>query len=265
VGGVYFALITQASALCFATLLISQQPLTGGFNGLTDFQTFFGFDLAAAGTIRALNWFTWLLVVAAFTSVRWLLASRFGKLLRATRDGENRIRFLGYDPAPYKVVAFTVSAILAGIAGALFTLHSGVISPALVGVVPSIEMVIWVAIGGRQSLWGAIAGTLLVNFARDKISSEFPDFWLYALGLSLCSCRDILAERHCRIDVRRMDAVKPSEAACDTARSVSAETGRLNDASQLSHFGRAAAAFGGRWCHRGFRRVQGAECVQSNP
>ena len=184
VGGVYFALITQASALCFSTLLISQQPFTGGFNGLTDFQTFFGFDLAAVGTLRAMYWITLILVVAAFAGVRWLLASRFGKLLRATRDGENRIRFLGYDPAPYKVIAFTVSAILAGIAGALFTLHSGVISPALVGVVPSIEMVIWVAIGGRQSLWGAIAGTLLVNFARDKISSAFPEFWLYALGVA---------------------------------------------------------------------------------
>lgn len=184
VGGVYFALITQASALAFATLLISQQGLTGGFNGLTDFQTFFGFDLASVGTLRVLYWITLILVVAAFAGVRWLLASRFGKLLRATRDGENRIRFLGYDPTPYKVVAFTVSAVLAGVAGALFTLHAGVISPALVGVVPSIEMVIWVAIGGRQSLWGAIAGTLLVNFARDEISSAFPDFWLYALGLA---------------------------------------------------------------------------------
>lgn len=187
VGGVYFALITQALALAFATLLISQQGMTGGFNGLTDFQTFFGFDLAAVGTIRALYWITVIAVVAAYAGVRWLLASRFCKLLRATRDGENRIRFLGYDPSPYKVVAFTVSAVLAGIAGALFTLHAGVISPALVGVVPSIEMVIWVAIGGRQSLWGAVAGTLLVNFARDEISSAFPDFWLYALGLALCS------------------------------------------------------------------------------
>ena len=115
--------------------------------------------------------------------MKWLLATRYGKLLRATKDGENRVRFLGFDPAPYKIAAFTISAILAGIAGALFTLHAGVISPALVGVVPSIEMVIWVAIGGRKSLWGAVAGVLLVNFAKDEISSALPNLWLYALGL----------------------------------------------------------------------------------
>jgi urea transport system permease protein len=152
IGGVYFALITQALALAFATLLISQQAYTGGFNGL------------------------------ALIAGKLLLDSRFGKLLRATRDGANRVRFMGYDPAPYKVIAFTVAAIMAGLSGALFTLHSGVISPALVGVVPSIEMVIWAAIGGRTSLIGALAGALLVNFAKDKISTVLPEFWLYALG-----------------------------------------------------------------------------------
>jgi urea transport system permease protein len=182
IAGVYFALITQALALAFATLLISQQPSTGGFNGLTDYQTLLGFDLAAPATVHALYWLTLALLVSAYAGVSWLLRSRYGKLLRATRDGENRVRFLGYDPTPYKVVAFTGSAILAGIGGALFTLHAGVISPALVGVVPSIEMVVWVAVGGRNSLWGAIAGTLLVNFAKDEISSAFPNAWLYLLG-----------------------------------------------------------------------------------
>ncbi|MDI7775653.1 urea ABC transporter permease subunit UrtC [Asticcacaulis sp. EMRT-3] len=183
IGGVYFALITQALALGFSTLVISQQGTTGGFNGLTDYHTLFGFDLNAHATILALYWLTLGLVVAAYLGVRWLLASRFGKLLRAARDGANRIRFLGYDPMPYKVVAFTVAALLTGVSGALFTLHSGVISPALIGVVPSIEMVIWVAIGGRNSLAGAIIGTLLVNFAKDTISTALPDVWLYLLGL----------------------------------------------------------------------------------
>jgi urea transport system permease protein len=181
--GVYFALITQALALCFATLLVSQQGSTGGFNGLTDFSTLFGFDLAAKGAVWTLYWITLLLLALCYLGVRWLMHSRFGVLLRATRDGENRVRFLGHNPTPYKVVAFTISAVLAGIGGALFTLHAGVISPALVGVVPSIEMVIWVAVGGRNSLWGAVAGTLLVNFAKDEISSALPDFWLYVLGL----------------------------------------------------------------------------------
>jgi len=182
IGGVYFALITQALALAFSTLLISQQPSTGGFNGLTDYQTLLGFDLAAPETVHALYWITLALVVAAFAGVRWLLQSRYGRILRATRDGENRVRFLGYDPTPYKVLAFTASAVLAGIAGALFTLQAGVISPAMVGVVPSIEMVVWVAVGGRASLGGAVAGTLLVNFAKDRISSAFPNAWLYLLG-----------------------------------------------------------------------------------
>jgi len=182
VTGVYFALITQALALAFATLLISKQPFTGGFNGLTDFHTLMGFDLAADKTVLVLYWATILLLALAYIGVRALMNSRYGTLLRATRDGENRVRYLGYDPSPYRVVAFTVAALLAGVSGALFTLHSGVVSPALVGVVPSIEMVVWVAVGGRNSLGGAIAGTVLVNFAKDKISSALPELWPYVLG-----------------------------------------------------------------------------------
>ncbi len=182
IGGVYFALITQALALAFATLLISQQGKTGGFNGLTDYKTLFGFNLNLPSTSTALYFITLLLVVIAFFVLRWLLASRFGSLLRASRDGANRLRFLGYDPTPYKVVAFTVAALLTSVSGALFTLHAGVVSPALVGVVPSIEMVIWVAIGGRESIAGALAGALLVNFAKDKISTALPELWLYGLG-----------------------------------------------------------------------------------
>src|SRR5690606_32935650 len=106
-----------------------------------------------------------------------------GMMLRATRDGENRVRFLGYSTTPFKIVAFALAAMLAGIAGALFTLHAGVVSPALIGVVPSIEMVIWVAVGGRYSLAGAIVGALVVNLARDSVSSAFPELWLYLMGL----------------------------------------------------------------------------------
>ena len=117
-----------------------------------------------------------------FVAGQWLLQTHFGKLLRAIRDGENRVRFLGYDPAPYKVIVFALGAVLAAIAGVLFTLNLSVISPAMIGVVPSIEMVIWVAVGGRDSLAGAVLGTLLVNFAKDKVSSAFPEFWLYMMG-----------------------------------------------------------------------------------
>lgn len=182
VGGTYFALITQALALAFSTLIISRQDVTGGFNGLTDFYSVFGFGLASPGTGSGLYWVTLVVLCVAFVALRWLLASRFGILLRATRDGENRVRFLGYSPTPFKVVAFAIAAMLAGIGGALFTLHAGVVSPALIGVVPSIEMVVWVAIGGRYSLAGAIVGALLVNLARDAVSSAFPELWLYLMG-----------------------------------------------------------------------------------
>lgn len=182
IGGVYFALITQALALAFATLLISQQAFTGGFNGLTNYKTLFGLNLNDAAVSRGLYWATLAIVVAAFALGYLLLQSRFGRLLRATRDNTNRVRFLGYDPTPYKIAAFTVAAVFAGLSGALFALHAGVISPALVGVVPSIEMVIWAAVGGRASLGGAVAGALLVNFAKDKISTVMPEFWLYVLG-----------------------------------------------------------------------------------
>ena len=183
VGGVYFALITQALALAFSTLLISQQAYTGGFNGLTDFSVLFGINITSNAFGAKLYYGTLGCTLLAYFGLRRLLASRFGTVLRATRDGENRVRFLGYDPTPYKVFAFTVAAALAGISGALFTLAAGVISPALTGVVPSIEMVLWTAVGGRASLWGAIAGALLVNFAKDQISSALPSLWLYALGL----------------------------------------------------------------------------------
>ncbi len=182
IGGVYFALITQALALAFSTLLISQQSYTGGFNGLTDYSTFDGYDITSNFAAEVIYWITFVLVAVSYFFLRWLLATRWGIMLRATRDGENRVRFLGHNPLPYKVGAFTIAGILAGIGGALFTLHAGVVSPALVGVVPSIEMVIWVAVGGRNVLWGAIAGTLVVNFAKDQISSALPSLWLYGLG-----------------------------------------------------------------------------------
>lgn len=182
VGGTYFALITQALALAFSTLIISRQDVTGGFNGLTDFYSIFGVGLASPRTGPGLYWATLAILCAAFVGLRWLLASRFGILLRAARDGENRVRFLGYSPTPFKVVAFAIAALLAGVGGALFTLHAGVVSPALIGVVPSIEMVVWVAIGGRYSLAGAIVGALLGNLARDAVSSAFPELWLYLMG-----------------------------------------------------------------------------------
>lgn len=181
--GVYVSLITQAVALAFATLLTSQQGVTGGFNGLTNFSTLFGFNYGTPEMQKVLYWITLGFVALTFVVGVVLERTYFGKTLLAIRDGENRSRYLGYDPVPYKVFAFTLAGILAGVAGALFTLHVGVISPAMVGVVPSIEMVVWAAIGGRESLMGAIIGTVFINFAKDRISTALPDAWLYIMGV----------------------------------------------------------------------------------
>jgi urea transport system permease protein len=183
VGGVYFALVTQALALAFSTLLISEQAYTGGFNGLTDFSTLLGFQLIDPKVQRGLFWVTLACLAVALFFLQWLLGTDFGRIVLAIRDGENRIRFLGYNPVPYKVVVFAIGGALAGISGALYMLHAGVISPAMVGVVPSIEMIVWVAVGGRESLVGAIIGTLLVNFGKDWISSAIPSLWLFVMGL----------------------------------------------------------------------------------
>lgn len=182
VSGAYFAIITQALALAAATFVISQQQFTGGFNGLTGFGSVFGFTLTDPHTQLGLYWITLGVLAIAFVLTRALLDSRFGTVLLAIRDGENRVRFLGYNTLPFKVLAFAFAGVLAGVSGALVTLDLGVISPAMFGVVPSIEMVIWVAVGGRGSLIGAILGTLVVNFGKDWISSAFPELWLYVVG-----------------------------------------------------------------------------------
>lgn len=181
--GVYFSILTQTLALITTTLLISQQPFTGGTNGLTDFKTMFGLRLADPATQRVLYLVTLGCLVVTYLVARWLANSKIGKILVAIRDSEERVRFCGYDPASYKTFVFALAAGMADLAGALFVPQVGIISPAMVGVVPSIEMVIWVALGGRGTLWGPVLGALMVNGAKTYFSETFPDFWLYFLGM----------------------------------------------------------------------------------
>jgi urea transport system permease protein len=183
VRGAYFAILTQALAAAFVILLVGEQGYTGGTNGLTNFNQAFGFDLADATNQRTLYIVTAVILGGVFLLARQLMASRYGRLLVAVRDGEERVRFLGYNPTVIKVLAFTVSAGMAGLAGALFVPVVGIISPALLGVVPSIEMVIWVALGGRSSLVGPVLGALAVNYAKTSLSNRFPSGWLYLEGL----------------------------------------------------------------------------------
>jgi urea transport system permease protein len=180
--GPYFAILTQALAAAFVILLIGQQGFTGGTNGLTNIQGFFGLSLADPGDQRTIYFIVAIVLGALYLLARQLLGSRYGMLLVACRDAEDRVRFLGYSPAKVKVVAFATAAGMAGIAGALFVPVVGIISPALLGVVPSIEMVIWVAVGGRASLAGAVAGALVVNWGKTQFSEQFPSQWTYALG-----------------------------------------------------------------------------------
>lgn len=182
VRGAYFAILTQALAAALVILLVGQQGLTGGTNGLTNFFELFGQDLAADGTQRGLY-----IVVAAVLLVLYVLAwqmvrSRFGRLLIAVRDGEDRVRFLGYNPATVKTLTFAVSAGMAGLAGALFVPVVGIISPALLGVVPSLELVVAVAVGGRFALAGAILGAVVMGYAKTSFSEQFADGWLYLQG-----------------------------------------------------------------------------------
>ena len=183
VRGAYFAILTQALAAAFVILLVGEQGYTGGTNGLTNFNQAFGFDLADPTNQRTLYFVTAIVLGGVFLLARQLMASRYGRLLVAVRDGEERVRFLGYNPTVIKVLAFTVSAGMAGLAGALFVPVVGIISPALLGVVPSIEMVIWVALGGRSSLVGPVLGALAVNYAKTSLSNRFPSGWLYLEGL----------------------------------------------------------------------------------
>lgn len=180
--GVYFTILTQALVIITTTLLVGQQAYTGGTNGVTGFGKILGEPIASPDTKRMLYWVTAAVLVAVFILCRYVVKSRFGKVLRAIRDGENRVRFIGYNPAVYQMVVFTMSAAIAGIAGMLFVLHVGIISPSMMGIVPSIEMVLWVAIGGRGTLIGAALGAVLMNWAKSEFSTTYPQGWTYFLG-----------------------------------------------------------------------------------
>ena len=180
--GVYFSILTQATTIIFFNFFNGQQKLFNGTNGLTDFKTLFGAEVNKPGTQFVFYALTIGFLILSYALCRWLTSGRFGRLLVAIRDDESRVRFSGYNPTGYKVVVFAVSAALAGLAGALFTLQTGIISPNSMNIAFSIEMVIWVAVGGRASLIGAILGALIVNYAKSSLSEKFPDFWLFFQG-----------------------------------------------------------------------------------
>ncbi|BAZ01656.1 ABC transporter permease protein [Tolypothrix tenuis PCC 7101] len=180
--GVYFSILTQAAIIVFFNFFNGQQQFFNGTNGLIDFTTLFGATVSDPKTKFIFYTLTVIFLTATYGLCRWLTSGRFGKLLIAIRDDESRVRFSGYDPTEYKTLVFAVSGAIAGIAGAFYTLQSGSVSPRAMDIAFSIEMVIWVAVGGRATLIGAIVGTLLVNYARAFLSEQFAEIWLFFQG-----------------------------------------------------------------------------------
>jgi urea transport system permease protein len=182
VTGVYLSIMTQALSYALMLAFFRNDMGFGGNNGFTDFKELLGWDLQRDGTRVVLLLVTTLALAASYVSCRAIVASRAGRALRAIRDAESRTRFLGYRVESYKLWVFVFSAVVAGIAGALYVPQVGIINPSEFAPINSIEVVIWVAVGGRGTLYGAAAGAVLVNYAKTFFTAALPEVWLYALG-----------------------------------------------------------------------------------
>ncbi len=182
VGDVYFSIVTQAIAAILTILIIGRQGWTGGVNGITDLKTLLGWDIRTDNAKLILYYVCCVLLIACILFGRYVLTSKLGRLLVAMRDKEERVRFSGYDVANFKVFTFVAAAGISAIGGAMFALQVGFMSPSFVGIVPSIEMVIFAAVGGRMSLLGAVYGTLLVSYGKTYFSETLPELWLFLMG-----------------------------------------------------------------------------------
>ncbi len=182
VGGVYFSIITQAIAAILTILVVGQQGMTGGINGITDLKTLNGWNINTDSAKYLLFFVNGALLIGVIMVCNLVLSSKLGRLLLALRDKEDRVRFSGYDVANFKIFIFCLGAVISAIGGAMFTLQVGFMSPSIIGIVPSIEMVIFAAIGGRMSLVGAVYGTLIVNYGKTAFSESFPSLWLLFMG-----------------------------------------------------------------------------------
>lgn len=181
--GVYFSIITQALTFAAMLLFFRNETGFGGNNGFTDFKNILGFEITAPETRAVLYWVSLGALLLALILSRAITQSRLGRVLTAIRDAENRLRFIGYEPLGFKLFIWTLSAVLCAIAGALYVPQVGIINPGEMSTENSIEMVIWVATGGRGTLIGPIIGAGSINGLKTWFTSVFPEFWLYALGL----------------------------------------------------------------------------------
>jgi urea transport system permease protein len=181
--GVYFSIITQALTFAAMLLFFRNETGFGGNNGFTDFKRILGIPIATPQMRMLLFVLTGLVLIGFYVFARWLVASKFGRVLQAIRDAESRVMFTGYDPVRYKLAIWVISAVMCGIAGALYVPQVGIINPSEMSPAASIEMAIWAAVGGRGSLIGPIVGAFFVNGAKSWFTQAFPEFWLYFLGL----------------------------------------------------------------------------------
>jgi len=182
VGGVYFSIVTLSLSAILSIVIIGQQGVTGGVNGINDFRTFLGMDLSTDQARLNLYYVTAVLLLLCVLVGMLILKSRLGKVLVAIRDREDRVRFSGYDSALFKAFIFAVAALFSSIGGAMFSIQQSLASPSLVGIVPSVEMVIYAAVGGRLSLLGAVYGAMLVGSAKTFFSENFVEYWIYFIG-----------------------------------------------------------------------------------
>jgi len=182
VTGVYLSIITQAMTFALMLAFFRNDMGFGGNNGLTDFKDLLGFNLQSDGTRVALFCASAAAVALGYLLGRFIVRSRAGRVLVAVRDAETRVRFLGYRVEHYKLFVFVLSAMLAGLAGALYVPQVGIINPSEFAPAASIEIVVWVAVGGRGSLYGAVLGAILVNYAKTVFTGALPDMWLFVLG-----------------------------------------------------------------------------------
>ncbi len=182
VTGVYLSIITQALTYALMLAFFRNNMGFGGNNGLTDFKEILGFDMHSSATRIALFVASAVALALGYIACKYIAHSRAGRVIQAVRDAESRTRFIGYRVESYKLWIFAFSAVLAGIAGALYVPQVGIINPSEFQPINSIEIVIWVAVGGRGTLYGAVAGAVLVNYAKTYFTAAMPEFWLYALG-----------------------------------------------------------------------------------
>ena len=180
--GVYFSIITQAMTFAFMLLFFRNNTGFGGNNGFTDFKRILGYSVSAPSTRAVLYLITLAFLLGALLLCRWIVGSKLGRVLQAVRDSESRLMFIGYNPLGFKLFVWTLSAVLCGIAGALYVPQVGIINPSEMSPGNSIEMVVWAAVGGRGTLVGPIIGAFTVNGLKSWFTGAFPDLWLFALG-----------------------------------------------------------------------------------